>query len=938
MLPVTDHGRSRLRSGATVQRNGQLRLYWRQLKNKVTGFFNQTFHQLIMAKKARSRRYNQLSPAEKKLLKIKWLRLAALIFFGLVIAGILGFFLLFAYFSRDLPKPGQVVRREGFSSRIYDRNGNLLYDLYQEERRNPIKIADVPQYLKDATVAIEDKDFYRHQGYDWLTVLRIPYNYLFRGGRVVGGSTLTQQLVKNALLSNERTVARKFKELVLAVQIERNFTKDEILEMYLNESPYGGTAWGVGTAASVYFNKPVQDLTLVESVFLAGLPQSPSAYSPYFGRTNDEGEPLWRLRSRAVLAAMKENGYITDLAYEDTLNQLGSLEFQRTVTEIKAPHFVFYLRQQLTEMFGEELLTTGGLTITTTLDLPLQEAAQEIVTSEVDSVARYNISNGAAMAMDPQNGEILAMIGSKDYFNTEIGGQYNVAVDGLRQPGSSIKPITYLALFQMGYNPATMLMDVETTFVRNEREEPYTPRNYDGIFRGPVSVRQALGSSLNIPAVKTLAMVGIKNWLSLAYSMGLGTLEPTDANMKKFGLSATLGGADVHMIDLISAYSSFANGGRKVEPVAILKVVDKDGRTLYEHKPVEGPQVMDPGEAFLINDILSDNNARLLAFGANSVLNTGRPIAVKTGTTNNMKDNWTIGWSQDVIVVSWVGNNDGKEMSYVASGITGASPIWRKIFDRALNLGYTAPDWVVPDDVERLELDAISGYRAHDGFPTKWDYVIKGTLSNMPDPIHRKVQVCRDDNSRMATEAKIAVGDYDEREFIFLREEDPFSEDGRNRWQEAINAWLTGQQDGRYRTPSGYCGEEGDVSMNLEHPNDRTTYDSQDIEFEGRAGSAEGIEKIELYANDKVVEIIEGKLTFKESVHLESGRYEIYAKAYARNGKTATTGKIRIGTGGTNWEAPQPTTPPPTTSPPTTPPPTTPPPTAPPPTPTISPT
>jgi 1A family penicillin-binding protein len=860
----------------------------------------------LMRRKVHSRR--SLSPEEKKLQRIKNIRLLALAFLGMVLLGIVLFIVMFIYYSKDLPQPGKVLRQEGFSSKIYDRDGSLLYDLYDEEKRVPIEIDQVPQSLKDATVAIEDKDFYKHKGFDFLTILRIPYNFIFRGGRVVGGSTLTQQLVKNALLSNERTLPRKFKELVLAIQIERKFSKDEILEMYLNESPYVGNSYGVAAAVETYFNKPVQDLSVLESAFLAGLPQSPSLYSPYSGRLNDEGQPYWKLRTTAVLNAMRDNGYITDLAYQDALSQMDSLTFQSgtDAATIKAPHFVFYVRQQLVDMFGEELLKTGGLKVTTSLDWELQEKAQEAVTEEVDAVEKYKISNGAAMVMDPQTGEILAMVGSKDYFNSDIGGQYNVAVDALRQPGSSIKPITYLAMIQRGYNPSSLLMDVETTFVENDKMEPYTPKNYDGKFHGPVTLRQSLGSSLNIPAVKSLAIVGLKNWLTLAYTMGLSTLEPTDTNLKTYGLSATLGGAEVHMIDLISAYSTFANGGLKVQPVSILKVEDKDGKVLYEYKPVEKERVISSGEAFIINNILSDNTARMLAFGANSLLNTGKPIAVKTGTTNNMKDNWTIGWSQNVIVASWVGNNDGSEMSYVASGITGASPIWRRIINEALNLGYKAPAWEVPDEVEELDVDAISGYRAHDDFPSKKEYVIKGSLPNTPDPVHRKVNVCKGDEGKLATDAKVAVGDFTEKEFVYLQEDDPVSQDGRNRWQEGIDAWIAGQTDPRYHTPNGYCGESSDVSVSLLKPNNETRYDSNNIEVQVKAGSDDGIDKVEIFVDGNVARTVEDKLEFTESLSLSTGRHQIYVKAYSRGGKTATSGTAKIGVN-TDWQEPTPT-------------------------------
>lgn len=880
-----------------------------------------------MPSRFKSRRFRKnrfLSAEDKKLLKAKRLRIIALAFLGMVVFGIIVFLLMFIWYSKDLPKPGEVVRKEGFSSKIYDRDGQLLYDLFEEERRNPVSLEKIPSDLKNATVAIEDKDFYKHRGFDFLTIVRIPYNLLFRR-RVVGGSTLTQQLVKNVLLSNEKTITRKFKEFVLSVQIERKFTKDEILEMYLNEAPYGGNGWGVGTAVEMYFNKSIEELSTLEAAFLAGLPQRPSVYSPYSGRLDDDGKPFWQMRTRAVLLAMKDNGYITDIAYQDALASLDTLKFERAASQIKAPHFVFYVRSQLEEMFGSELLNKGGLKVTTSLDWRVQEKAQMAVMEEVESVKKYKISNGASLAMNPKTGEILAMVGSKDYFDSEIGGQFNVVTDGLRQPGSSIKPITYLAMIQKGYNPASMLMDVQTTFNRNDREEPYIPKNYDGVFRGPVSLRDALGSSLNIPAVKSLAIVGLENFLNLAYTMGLKTFEPTKANLSRYGFAITLGGAEVKMLDLVTAYSAFANGGLKIEPVSILKVEDQNGKLLYEHHKVEGKRIIDEGETFIINNILSDNNARLLAFGANSLLNTGRPIAVKTGTTNNMKDNWTIGWSQEVIVGTWVGNNDNTAMSYVASGITGASPIWRRIIFAALELGYQAPEWQMPDNVDRVELDAVSGFRSHDNFPVKWDYIIKGTLSNELDPIHRWLKVCKGEEHKLATEAKISAGDYNEKEFIVLREDDPISEDGRNRWQEGIDAWLARQTDPRYGNPTEYCGSESDVSVNLEKPRDKEKIDGDEVNFRVKAGSDAGIAKIELYvkADGKAYELkktVENTRELQDSIKLPRGKYEIYAKAYSKSGSTKESNKIRIGTGGMEWDYVEPTpTPPPTSTPPATP-------------------
>jgi 1A family penicillin-binding protein len=884
--------------------------------NKGHSRRSSTWKRLVSGRVGR-KHISPLSPASQatlQLRRVKLLRLAAISFLLLVILGIVGFFGAFAYFSRDLPQPGEVMRRDGFSTKIYDRNEQLLFDVFTDERRTPTNLDQIPEALRQATVAIEDKDFYKHQGFDVLTIVRIPYNLLVKR-RVVGGSTLTQQLVKNVLLSNERTASRKFKELVLAIQIERTFSKDDILEMYLNEVPYGGTAWGAVSAAELYFNKPVNELSLLESAFLAGLPQRPSAYSPFSGQVDDDGTPLWQLRTRGVLNRMKEDGYITSLQYEQALAELPGLSFERGTLEIKAPHFVFYVKEKLIELYGEEVVERGGLKVITSLDLDIQDKAQQIVSEEVTAVEHLHITNGASLMMDPQTGEILAMVGSRDFFDNESGGgQFNVVTTGLRQPGSSIKPITYLALLKKGYTPASMLVDAPTDFRHNTNEPPYTPRNYTGRFAGPVSVRQALGNSLNVPAVKALSLVGVEDFLTLAEEMGLTSLAPTAENLQRFGLALTLGGGEVRLLDMVTAYSAFANGGKKIEPVAILKVEDRTGRVLFQHHPLEGQQVMTEGEAFLINDILSDNGARTMAFGANSLLNTGKPIAVKTGTTNDMIDNWTIGWSQEVIVGTWVGNNDNSSMTQVASGVTGASPIWRKTISMALEAGYQTPAWVLPEEVEQVEVDAISGYPVHDDFPKKMEYVIRGTLLSLPDLIHYKAKVCQGEN-KLASEARIIRNDFEEREVIDLRVEDPVSEDGENRWMEGIRQWLASQDDSRYQVPTEYCDDRDAVSVQLERPKDKEEFAGEEIEVVIRAGSDRGIEKVELWVDGSKRETVESN-NYEGKIKLKAGQHELYAKAFSREGQEAQSDVIHIGTGGQPWEKPEPTpTPQPTSTP-----------------------
>ncbi|MBU2592885.1 transglycosylase domain-containing protein, partial [Patescibacteria group bacterium] len=596
---------------------------------------------LIRFKRLRRRRTGNQVSLVKRLIYY----LPVLGFFGIV-SGFFFFLIAFAWVAKDLPSPDKVVRREGFATKIYDRNDNLLYDVFRQVKRLPVDLDQVPDYLKQATIAIEDKEFYSHQGFSLRGIARAFFNIVVHQ-KIQGGSTLTQQLVKNVLLTSSRTLSRKYRELILTLQIERKYTKDEILQMYLNEAPYGGTAWGVGAAAEHYFNKNVSELNLAESAVLAGLPQRPSVYSPFSG-------DLWQDRTMAVLRRMKEDGYISEEQESETIDLLDEIVFSSPEGLFRAAHFVMYVKDLLARDFGEELVELGGLKVKTTLDLQLQEGAEEIVGSEIEKVEELNITNGAAVVIDPDNGEILAMVGSKDYFDENYDGKFNVITQALRQPGSAIKPVTYLTGFKKGYTASTLLMDTRTVFPVPAQED-YIPVNYDGKYRGPMLVREALGNSINVPAVKMLAMVGIKSMLSVASEMGISTLEPTKENLARLGLSVTLGGGDVAPIELASAYLSFANGGIKKEPVAILKVEDKDGKVIFENKAVEGRRVLSEGEAFLISDILSDNKAREITFGLNSgLLISGKKVAVKTGTSNDKRDNWVVGWTPDVLTLVWV--------------------------------------------------------------------------------------------------------------------------------------------------------------------------------------------------------------------------------------------------------------------------------------------
>lgn len=593
------------------------------------------------------------------------------------------------YLMRDLPSPRRLTSKDNFAvgTQIFDRNGTLLYEIFADENRIPISVSELPPYVYQASIAIEDQRFYSHFGFDVIGMTRATINNL-RGRRIEGGSTITQQLVKYALLTPERSLQRKAKEAVLSVITEILYTKEEILEMYLNYISYGGTSVGIESAAKRYFDKSAKDLTLAEAALLAGLPQAPSRYSPF-----GSDPAAAKARQSEVLRRMVEDGYITEAQAEAARSEV--LNYALSRTDIKAPHFVFYVRDLLYQKYGEEMVEKGGLRVTTTLDLDLQNTAQASLSAEIESLQRYSISNGAALVVKPNTGEVLAMIGSKDYFDTAHDGQVNVTL-AERQPGSSIKPIMYATAFQNKVlNPGSTLLDIPTCF-EVPGQKPYCPKNYDGSFRGPVSIRYALANSLNIPAVKSLRIVGLTNFIEQATAMGITSWK----DPSRYGLSLTLGGGEVRMIDLAQAFSVLANQGVKVPLTPILKVTDYQGNLIEETNLEERlddlefltedesyiesgelERVMDRAPAYMTSHIMQDNNARTPAFGRNSQLVIrDQIVSAKTGTTNDLKDNWTVGFTPEFLVISWVGNNDGSPMNpYLVSGITGAAPIFNDI-------------------------------------------------------------------------------------------------------------------------------------------------------------------------------------------------------------------------------------------------------------------
>ena len=662
-----------------------------------------------------------------------------IIFFSVLIG-------IFLWLFWGVPLPTNLSSDEyPVSTKLFDRKGKLIYEIYSDKRRTPIKLGDLPDYVKESTISIEDKDFYKHYGFSYTGIARSVFNIVVKQ-KLQGGSTLTQQLVKNVLLSPERTVKRKVREFFLTMVVEGVYSKNQILEMYLNQIPYGSTAYGIEAAAELYFGKSAKDLTLAEATFLAGLPAAPSRYSPFGSRPE-----LAKGRQETVLKRMIEDGYITSEEAEKAKSE--ELKFAES-KPLQAPHFALWIKEQLAEKYGEKVVEQGGLRVTTTLDLELQEFAQETVATEVAKLKKQKVGNGAVIVTRPKTGEILAMVGSKDYFAEDEDGKVNVTL-AKRQPGSSIKPLNYaLALRDEKITAATALTDVPTCF-SVVGQPPYCPSNYDNTFHGLVQARFALGNSYNLPAVRVLALNGVENFVEFAKEMGLTTL--TDP--ANYGLSLTLGGGEVRPYDMAVAFGVLANGGIKQDLISILKVEDWKGK-VYEEVDLgkiefSGERVLSADVSFLISHILHDNNARNQAFGESSFLNVrGHPeVSVKTGTTNDRRDNWTVGYSKYAAVVTWVGNNNYTSMSGAVSGVSGASPIWnrvmREVLDKAEKGFYTEGGYsdegeeghAWPGQTEGVvgaNICATTGYlppgpEDSPGCPTRFEYFLKGTVPSKTD-------------------------------------------------------------------------------------------------------------------------------------------------------------------------------------------------------------
>lgn len=688
----------------------------------------------------KSRKKKSVTPSKKIIHKpfLIRFRFAFLLLLFILISATSSYYIFWRVILKDLPSANDLTsRKSAVSTKIYDRNGILLYTIYKDINRTPISLSDIPAQVRLSTLAIEDAEFYSHPGFSIRGIIRALYKNI-KNGQITGGSTITQQLVKNTLLSPEKTLIRKIKEVVLAIRVEKSFSKDQILEMYLNEVGYGGTAYGVQEGARLYFGKDVQDLTLAEAAILAGIPKSPTQYSP-FGSHPENAQ----IRQKEVLHLMQINGYISTQQEDEAKNQ--DIKYSQNKVDIKAPHFVMYVRDLLEKKYGVEMVTQGGLDVITSLDYDIQKLTEQAVSTEVEKLGKLNVTNGAAVVLNPQTGEILAMVGSKDYFDTNNDGNVNVATS-LRQPGSSIKIVNYAYALEHGYTPASILDDTPVSFII-PNQTPYIPKNYEGGYRGKISLRSALAESRNIPAVKVLNSYGVKNMIDLGQKMGITTW----TNPQNYGLSLTLGGGDVRLLDLAYVYATIANYGRKPEEISIIKVTNSDRIILEEFDCVEKQipftqianasssaaaintaddcpqkQVVSPAVSFLITDILKDNSARAPSFGLNSALVVPKhpEVAVKTGTSNSLRDNLTIGYTQKYVVAVWVGNNNNSPMSRIASGVTGASPIWNKIMSTLL-ANEQVIEWSIPGGLVQLPICQLTATLACPGCPTKMEWFLE---------------------------------------------------------------------------------------------------------------------------------------------------------------------------------------------------------------------
>ena len=800
---------------------------------------------------ARQKNYKYKQRKKGRILK----KLALFFLFFFVVVAIAGAG-LFLYIIGDLPDPSKINdRKVSESTKIYDRTGTvLLYEIHGEEKRTIVKSDQISQHLKDATIVAEDFSFYEHGGIDYKSIIRAFLIDIYRGRLSQGGSTITQQLIKNSFLSTEKTFTRKIKEIILAIKIEKQYGKEEILELYLNQIPYGSNAYGAESAAQTFFNKKASELTVNEAALLAALPKAPSYYSPY-GQNKEE----LTARKNAILERMRKVGFVGKDEFEKAKSE--QLVFAKQKENIKAPHFVMYVKDYLEKRYGADVAENGGLRVVTTLDYDLQKTAEEVVEKygEINE-KKYKARNSALTAVDPKTGQLLAMVGSRDYFNIENDGNFNVATSKNRQPGSSFKPFAYAVFFQKGYSPDMALFDVKTEFSTNP-DEPYSPDNYDDKFRGPVSAKSALAQSLNIPAVKVLYLAGIEDTIALAKAMGITTLEERN----RFGLSLVLGGGEVRPIDMAYAYSVFANDGVKNDESFILEVKNSKNEILEKWR-LKQKEVLPKNIARAISAILSDNSLRAPVFGERSPLFFDNyQVAAKTGTTQKYRDAWVAGYTPTLSVSVWTGNNDGAPMEKGGAGVAASGPMFHEFMEKALR------------------------ERGSENFIPPEPILISNPLLNGEYAGETKIKIDKD-SGKLVT-AKTPPQKIEERLFreihtvlYYINKDDPQYQV----WESAIQKWLADNPifaDTQSKAPTEYDDihtDENKPVLTMLNPQNYSAVPESGLSVKISATGRFPIKEVDFFANNMLVSS-DFNYPYETNLDLssaESGEVVIMARAY----------------------------------------------------------
>ncbi len=818
--------------------------------------------------KKRRKKFSYTRKSNRNTSKSIWKRMLRKMFpYILAFIFLFGIFVIasFAWYSKDLPDPYKIMDRSvALSTKIYDRTGEtLLYEVHGPEKRTLVDIDELPDYIKNATIAIEDKDFYNHGGISLRGIIRGQIIPRLSGKRSQGGSTLTQQFVKNAILTNERKISRKIKEWILSYRLEKKFSKDEILQLYFNEIPYGGSAYGVESAAKYYFDKEAIDLTLAEAAILAALPKAPSYYSP-FGNNKD----LLIDRQYTVLHLMEEQGYITEQEMEIAKQQ--ELVFKKRAENILAPHFVMYVKELLENKYGANIIEQSGWVIKTSLDWEIQQKAEEVIDEIAPSnLERFNASNAALVSLDVETSEILAMVGSKDYFNDEIDGQVNVALSE-RQPGSSLKPLAYLSAFIKGFRPDTIILDLVTNFASSG--DDYEPQNYDLKERGPVTMRKALAGSLNISAVKTLYLAGVYNVLDLANKFGYTTLDERD----RYGLSLVLGGGEVKLLEHVNAYAAFAREGVYKDSIAILEIKDSEGEVIEENDNNKGRRIVDKEYVRILNGVLSDNQSRAYVFGeSNNLILPDREVAAKTGTTNDYRDAWTIGFTPNIATGVWAGNNNNDAMNEGASGSSVAAPIWNK-FMRNITKDYPVKT-IKKHDLNDCSKAMICGELAQEN-------IIR--IDKMSGKLATEYTPYTQIEERKYLEVHNILHYVNTNDPLGDPLDDPNNDPQYSLWEEPVQAWAEEQGYLTEEPPTEYDDihlPELQPNVSWLSPSNNSTISQGNFTLSAVADAPRGIERLEFFVDDeKVGEVYNSPYTYNYQVDpfLNNGNHTLKVIAF----------------------------------------------------------